>query len=207
MACAQDIDEVSPGIFVWQTYDNKVKADLFSTALETGAGTYVVDPIPLDPENLLRLGAHRKVVGICATNANHARATAVFARTFLAPVFVHADLLGTADFPHATGVQESERFAPGLTGIAIDGGPLGEMALHCNENGGTMVLGDALINFEPHGFGLLPAKYCQDARLMGRSLRKLLDYGFARMFFAHGTPILSGARAHVERLLATARQP
>lgn len=205
MARAQDIDEVSPGIFVWQTYDNNVKADLFSTAIETGAGTYVVDPIPLDPDSLLGLGMHRKVAGICATNANHARAAAEFAEAFSVPIYVHDELRGTADFPHATGVQDGEMFAQGLTGIVLDGGPAGEMALHCNENGGTMVLGDALINFEPHGFGLLPAKYCRDARLMRRSSRKLLDYAFDRMFFAHGTPILSGARALVERFLGTTR--
>ena len=96
-------------------------------------------------------------------------------------------------------------FSPGLTAVAIDGGPAGEMALHCEDNGGTMVLGDALINFEPHGFGLLPAKYCLDPNLMRRSLRKLLDYAFERMLFAHGTPILSGARTRVEQLLATIR--
>jgi glyoxylase-like metal-dependent hydrolase (beta-lactamase superfamily II) len=165
----------------------------------------VVDPIPLDPDSLLGLGMHRKVAGICATNANHARAAAEFAEAFSVPIYVHDKLRGTADFPHATGVQEGEMFAQGLTGIMLDGGPAGEMALHCNENGGTMVLGDALINFEPHGFGLLPVKYCRDARLMRRSSRKLLDYAFDRMFFAHGTPILSGARARVERLLATTR--
>jgi glyoxylase-like metal-dependent hydrolase (beta-lactamase superfamily II) len=79
------------------------------------------------------------------------------------------------------------------------------MALHHAANGGTMVLGDALINFEPHGFGFLPAKYCLNARMMRRSLRKLLDYAFDRMFFAHGTPILSGARARVEQLLTSTR--
>lgn len=68
-----------------------------------------------------------------------------------------------------------------------------------------MVLGDALINFEPHGFGLLPAKYCLDSNLMRRSLGKLLDYAFDRMLFAHGTPILFGAHARVEQLLATIR--
>jgi glyoxylase-like metal-dependent hydrolase (beta-lactamase superfamily II) len=68
-----------------------------------------------------------------------------------------------------------------------------------------MVVGDALINFEPHGFGLLPAKYCLDPSLMRQSLRKLLDYAFDRMLFAHGTPILSGARARLERLLAASR--
>jgi hypothetical protein len=205
MARVQDIDEVSPGIFVWQMYDNNVKADLFSTAIETGAGTFVVDPIPLDPDSLPGLGWHRKVAGICATNANHARAAAEFAEAFSVPIYVHDELRGTADFPHATGVRDGEMFAQGLTGIMLDGGPAGEMALHCNENGGTVVIGDALINFDPHGFGLLPVKYCRDARLMRRSLGKLLDHAFDRMFFAHGTPILSGARACVDQLLGTIR--
>jgi hypothetical protein len=201
----QTIDEVFPGIFVWQTYDGIVKADLFSTALETASGTYLVDPIPLDEESLLAFGTPRKVCGIWVTNVNHARAAADFARTFSVPVYVHGDLRGQGDFPNATAVSDGEGLARGVTGIAIDGGPTGEMALHYNASGGTMVLGDALINFEPHGFGFLPAKYCRNARLMRRSLRKLLAYSFDRMLFAHGTPILSGARARVEQLLATCR--
>ena len=88
MPRAQEVDEVSPGIFVWQAYDSKVKADLFSTALETQAGTYVVDPIPLESGALLSLRAnHPKTAGIFVTNANHARAAAEFARTLL-----HSDL-------------------------------------------------------------------------------------------------------------------
>ncbi len=156
-------------------------------------------------KTLLNFGAQRKMAGICVTNANHARAAAEFARTFSVPVYVHNELCGNADFPDATGMSEGEEIVQGLTGIAIDGGPTGEMALHHAANGGTMVLGDALINFEPHGFGFLPAKYCLNARMMRRSLRKLLDYSFDRMFFAHGTPILSGARARLEQLLASTR--
>ena len=199
MPRAQEIDQVAPGLSLWQAYDKTVKADLFSTALETPAGIYLVDPIPFD------LRAQRKVAGIFVTNANHTRAASQFARLFRAPIFVHAELQGTVDFPNATGVQDGKVFSEGLTGIAIEGGPAGEMALHYDDGGGTLVLGDALINFEPHGFGLLPAKYCLDARLMRRSLGKLLDYAFDRMLFAHGTPILSGARARVEQLLATIR--
>jgi hypothetical protein len=205
MPRAQEVDEVSPGIFVWQAYDSKVKADLFPTALETQAGTYVVDPIPLGSDGLLSLRAHRKAAGIFVTNANHARAAAEFAKTFSIPLYVHDELRGSPDFRQATGLQDGEVFSRGLTAVAIDGGPAGEIALHYNNNGGTMIVGDALINFEPHGFGLLPAKYCLDANLMRRSLGKLLDYAFERMLFAHGTPILSGARVRVEQLLATIR--
>ena len=205
MPCAQEVDEVSPGIFVWQVYDSKVKADLFSTALETHAGTYLVDPITLGSDGLLSLRAHRKAAGIFVTNANHARAAAEFAKTFSIPIYVHDELRGSPDFLQATWVQDGEVFSQGLTAVAIEGGPAGEAALHYNDSGGTMVLGDALINFEPHGFGLLPAKYCLDSNLMRRSLGKLLDYAFDRMLFAHGTPILFGAHARVEQLLATIR--
>jgi hypothetical protein len=205
MPRAQEVDEVSPGILVWQAYDSKIRADLFSTALITHAGTYLIDPIPLGRDGLLSLGAQRTAAGVFVTNANHARAAAEFARTFSIPILVHDELRGSPDFPHATGVQDGEMLSQGLTAVTIDGGPAGEMALHHNDNGGTMVLGDALINFEPQGFGLLPAKYCLDATLMRISLGKLLGYTFDRMLFAHGTPILSGAHARLEQLLATIR--
>jgi hypothetical protein len=204
MSRAQEIDEVSPGIFVWQTYDGKVKADLFSTALETNTGLYLVDPILLASKDLAGLGANRKAAGIFVTNVNHARAAGEFSNALSVAVYANQELRGTADFPEATWVQDGEALSQGLTVIGIDGGPAGESALHHADNGGTIVVGDALINFEPLGFALLPAKYCLDQKLMRRSLGKLLDFSFERMLFAHGTPILSGARARVEKLLATA---
>jgi Metallo-beta-lactamase superfamily len=206
MPRAQEVDEVAPGVFVWQAYDAKVKADLFSTALGTPAGVCVVDPIPLAPGGLHDLQSHHpRAAAIFVTNANHARAARDFSGILSVPVYVHDELCGSPDFLQAVGVRDGEVFSQGLTAVAIDGGPAGEMALHDNANGGTMVVGDALINFEPHGFGLLPAKYCRDPKVMRRSLGKLLDYAFGRMLFAHGTPILSGARAHLERLLAASR--
>lgn len=205
MPRAQEVDEVAPGVLIWQAYDSKIKADLFSSALTTPTGTYVIDPIPLASDGLRSLRAQGKAAGIFVTNANHARAAAEFARTLSVPIFAHRELGGTPDFPHITAVEDGEEFSRGLTAVALDGGPAGEMALHYNDNGGTLILGDALINFEPHGFGVLPAKYCLDANLMRQSLPKLLNYAFERMLFAHGTPILSGARAHLEQLLAKSR--
>lgn len=206
MPRAEELDQVAPGIFVWEAYDSNVKADLSSTALETHAGTWVVDPIPLTSKGLLSLQAnHPKTAGIFVTNANHPRAAVEFARTLAAPIYVHDELRGRGVFLQAKGVQNGGGFSPDLSAIAIEGGPAGEMALHHSANGGTVVVGDALINFEPHGFGLLPAKYCLDSKLMRRSLEKILDYSFERMLFAHGTPILSGARARLEQLLAAIR--
>jgi hypothetical protein len=201
MPVAQEVDQVAPGIFLWQFYDPAVKADLFSTALETPCGVYLIDPIPLAAEPLTDLRAAWQVAGIVVTNENHVRATAQFAEKFSVPVFHHAAMRDALTLSQLIELQDKDRFAPGLTAVAIEGGPAGEIAVHHDADGGTMIVGDALINFEPHGFALLPAKYCSDFKLMRRSLSKLLEHSFERMLFAHGTPLLSGARGRLEHLL------
>ena len=199
MQPAPEIDQVAAGIGIWQGYDAAVKAELFSTALETKRGLCLVDPIPLDPVALDRFSL--TPTSVFVTNINHARACIDFGKYFSVPIFAHVDLIGRDDFPRISGVQDAEMFTPQLTAIALPGGPAGEMALHCDRDGGAIVMGDALINFEPHGFALLPAKYCTDAKLLRRSLQKLLKHSFDRMLFAHGAPILSGARSRLEQLL------
>jgi glyoxylase-like metal-dependent hydrolase (beta-lactamase superfamily II) len=202
MSAAQELDQIGRGIFVWQVFDPAVKADLFSTALETPAGMFLVDPVELGAAATQHLAEHMKVAGIVVTNENHERAARWFAERFSVPTYLHADVGSPDSFPRVIGLQDQEEIAPGLRAIAIEGAPAGEIALYYEADGGTMVVGDALINFEPYGFGLLPVKYCRDFKLMRRSLPKLLDFTFERMLFAHGTPILSGARAKLEQLLA-----
>jgi len=182
MLCASELEPVSPALALWRFYDSSVKADLFSTAVVIGSGTYLIDPIPLAQEAIAALG---RVAGVIITNENHTRAGRDFAARFQVPIYSAL----------------SDPFAPGLTAVRIDGAPAGEIAIYCDVNGGAMFVGDALINFEPYGFTFLPAKYASNFKLMRKSLAKLLDYSFERMLFAHGMPILSQARERLELLL------
>jgi hypothetical protein len=198
MPVASEIEPVFPGISIWRFYDRSVKADLFSTALETAAGTYLIDPIPLTPDALAGLSSRTRVAGIVVTNENHKRAAAQFSGKFNVPVYLDAALASTTRFPS---VAATQGLGAELTAVEIEGGPAGEIAIHFAGSDGTMIIGDALINFEPYGFALLPAKYCSNFKLMRRSLPHLLDYSFERMLFAHGLPILSRARERLEQLL------
>lgn len=205
MPVAQELEQVAPSIFVWQVYDPKVKADLFSTGLETPTGTYLVDPIALEADALRDLESRGKISGIVVTNENHERATRLFADKFPVPVYLHETLGERLPLHQRIELQDNGVISAGLTAVEIEGAPAGELAIHYDGDGGAMVVGDALINFQPNGFALLPAKYCRDFTLMRRSLSKLLKYPFERMLFAHGTPILSGAHARLEQLLAANR--
>jgi hypothetical protein len=198
MPFASEIEPVAPGIFIWRFYDPRVKAELFSTALETASGTYLIDPIPLKPDAMADLASLAEIAGIVVTNENHERAAAEFAEKFKVPVYLNAAFAGATGLPSTAAIKD---LAPGLTTVEIEGGPAGEIAVHFAAGSGAMVIGDALIHFEPYGFALLPAKYCSNVKTMRRSLSKLLDYPFDRMLFAHGIPILVRARQRLEQLL------
>jgi glyoxylase-like metal-dependent hydrolase (beta-lactamase superfamily II) len=172
-----------------------VKADLYSTVLMLGAGLFVIDPITPEPEAFQTNGENVCAAGVIVTNENHVRASFEAAERLRTAVYADpaAAIAGTRALTQL-GLPDE------LAVIPLPGAPRGEIALHCSREGGTLIIGDALINFGSDGFAFLPAKYCGNARQMRRSLRKLLDYDFERILFAHGSPICSNARGRLAAL-------
>lgn len=201
MPSPTDLDSVSASLFIWHHYDRSIKAELYSTAVETTSGLFFVDPISIEREILEQSLANRTVAGVVITNVNHCRAAIEQAGTFEVPVFAHATSCATCGLPQAQITEDGEQLADDLCVVAIEGAPGGEIALHHDRDGGAIIVGDALINFEPYGFAFLPAKYCSNSKQMRRSLRRLLDFDFERMLFAHGMPLLLSARKRLEQLL------
>jgi hypothetical protein len=122
-------------------------------------------------------------------------------RVFGAPIFCPAALEKDLEGSKFVTLTDGAELAPGVSAIALKGAAPGEFAFHFADDNGTMVVGDALIHIDPYGFALLPAKYCENQKELRRSLRQLLHWPFERLLFAHGTPILSGARGRLENLL------
>jgi glyoxylase-like metal-dependent hydrolase (beta-lactamase superfamily II) len=167
----------------------------------TSTGLYIVDPIPLVGERIAELMDVAPVSGVIVTNSNHRRAASDYANMFVAPIFGHAESFPERELPYLIEIDDGQRIGNELEVVTIDGAPLGEIALYHTSGGGTLIVGDALINFEPYGFTFLPRKYCRNAKEMRRSLRKLPARHAERLLFAHGTPILSGASARLQQLL------
>lgn len=201
MAIARDLVPIAPGLYLWQAYDPTVKADLYSSAILTTEGVFLVDPIPLADGPLADLSNENSIVGILVTNTNHLRAAPQFSEKFSVPIFASPESFPDKTPPSFGKVADGDKVSDELHVIGVDGAVPGEIVLYHAPNGGTLIVGDALINFEPYGFTFLPRKYCSDEKQMRRSLQKLPGYKAARMLFAHGTPILSGANERLERLL------
>ena len=201
MTAATDLDTIAADLFIWQVYDRAVKSDLFSSALLTANGIFIVDPIPMEDAALAQLRKEGPVGGIVVTNSNHCRAAAQFGEQFSAPIFARCETFPGKMQGDFRSVADADEICDGLRVIGIEGAVTGEIVLHYAPNGGTLIVGDALINFEPYGFTFLPGKYCSNEKEMHRSLRKLLACKAERMLFAHGTPILSAASDRLKGLL------
>ena len=193
-----DFTQVHPGLWVWQAYDPAVKTDLFSTAIAASSGVYLIDPIPLPDADLETLGQAGPIAGIIVTNANHQRSAFNYSQRFGVPIFGHAKALSTIK-PAKPG--DLSAIIADLEVVEILGAVAGEIALYQRSDGGTLIIGDALINLEAYGFTFLPQKYCLDQKQMRRSLRNLLPLSLERLLFAHGTPIVTQAGDRLRTLL------
>lgn len=201
MQPVRDFDAITSDLAIWHAYDPTVKAELYSTRLITASGAYLIDPVYLQKEALEALTGSRPVAAIVVTNSNHHRAAASFAQQFAVPIFAYSGTFPKEHPSRIATLADGEEICDGLRVIGIQGAAPGEMVLHYADDDGTLIIGDALINFEPYGFTFLPAKYCSSQKQMLRSLRKLLDYKAERILFAHGTPILTRASERLQALL------
>ena len=201
MLTAPELHQVAPSLFLWHLYDPKVKAELFSTALVTRDGLYLVDPVPLDQEPMDELIIDRHVRGIIVTNGNHRRASDHWADLFDAPVLAHPASFDIERPARFVELADGTRISADLEVISIQGAVPGEIVLHHTTNSPTLIVGDALIHWEPYGFTFLPGKYCLDEKRMRQSLQKLGQLNPERLFFAHGLPILRRASERLRTLL------
>ena len=203
MRPASDFDRIASNIAIWNGYDSSVKAELCSTCLITSDGSYLIDPIPLQRERLDELISSGSVAGIIVTNGNHHRASALFAEQLARPIIAHPDSFSDKQPSRFREVVDGEAICDGVEVIGIEGAVPGEIILHHAADGGTLIVGDALINFEPYGFTFLPQKYCSNQKEMRRSLQNLLAYKAERILFAHGIPILLAASERLRALLTS----
>ena len=192
-----DFSQLRPGLWVWHAYDPDVKTELFSTAIATPSGIYLIDPIPLPDLRLATLTGAGSIAGIVLSNASHQRAALDYSDRLAVSIFGHPETLATIQ-PSRSG--DLSAVAANLGVLEIPGAVTGEITLYQSSHG-TLIIGDALINLEAYGFTFLPAKYCLDQKQMRRSLRKLTSLPVEQILFAHGTPIVTRASERLRALL------
>ena len=198
-----EIHRLSHHLWVWHTHDAALKTELFSSAALVGSRLLLIDPIALFEDQLQKISQSRPVAGVIVTNANHRRSALDYSERLGVPIFAHPAAFPESKPTRLRDIAKGLGFAGDLEVVEIEGAAPGEIALYLPANGGTLIVGDALINFEPYGFNFLPRRYCQNHKKMRVSLCQLLTKPAERMLFAHGTPVPSEATSRLRQLLGS----
>ncbi len=188
-----DFQRVSDDVFVWHGFDSECQVECWSTAVRTPEGFALIDPVRLEEQALARMVGDDTVAAVVLTSGNHERGSRYEMERLDVPILAPEGAGVSAD----RSVRGGDVLFETLRAVALPGGAPGETAFLAP---GVLVLGDALVHLD--GLAILPDKYCEDAARLRESLRVLAGLDFDIACFAHGAPIVGGARVEVSNMLA-----
>ncbi len=195
--------ELLEDVFIWSRLSEPHGYDFNGYFLRHESGNIVVDPVEPEKEGLEWLGAEG-VAEILLTNRNHSRAAnAVRAATGAQTLIHRAD----ADHAQRQGCMIDEAMSVGemhgpLQILPAKGKSPGEIALYWPARR-ILLLGDAAIGNPPGKLSLLPEEKLDEPKRLHESLRALLEVDFDTLLLGDGVPILEGAKACLEDLVAS----
>lgn len=200
-----EVHRLVQGAFYWETFSEEIKTDLSCAGWRDTEEAVLIDPVPLTMNALDWVVARADRVAVLLTNGNHERGAAWFHQRFHLPVWAHKDAAPELKKIKVQTFADGDTLMAGVRAIHIPGAAAGETAFYTEKHGGIVFMGDALVNMESlGGLSFLPDKYCKDPAQSRQSLQKLLALEFEMMTFAHGKPIVKGAKEQVAKLLGEA---
>ncbi|MBI1929252.1 hypothetical protein HYR99_34025 [Candidatus Poribacteria bacterium] len=184
-----------------------VKVSSAMHVIKAGEEVILIDPFTLpgaETEALERLG---KPTLILITTTWHTRDAESYRKRYGAKILANRAAVPKLGIAVDDAFGDGETLLAGLTTIEMPGTATGETIFRREQGGGTLIAGDALMNFPPgerglimrligfhENLGTMPKLFMKDKKLAAESYQKLLDYDFDHILVSHGSPILSRAK-------------
>jgi hypothetical protein len=183
----------TPHLAGWSGMHAQWGVQFDSYALQTPDGVVIVDPIQPPPSVIKQIEQLGEPIAIVLTNANHDRDADWFRKRYAIQIYAHEKAPTDCDAKIDVLIVDNEKLPGQLVAVHLPGAGIGEIALHSKLDGGTLVIGDILLNPAGKGISLLPDDYLEDQKLALKSLTRLHDLKFNNATFAHGAPITGNA--------------
>ncbi|RMH07061.1 MAG: hypothetical protein D6704_05780 [Nitrospirae bacterium] len=197
--------EILPGIFHWRVMHPEIQIEVDSYYVSALQPAFLIDPL-MPPEGVEWFRQQIPPQSIYLTNRLHDRDSRKFVEALGASVWCHE--AGLHEFTESTLAVRGFRFGDDLPGgvKALEVNVLcpEETALLLPTAGGVLSIGDALIH-EDGELGFVPDTLIGDdppaikQRLKTTLLHICTTQTFDHLFFAHGEPIIGGAKEALMR--------
>ncbi len=186
---ARSVTEIVPGLFHYKIDDERIKTQSHAYALVASGKAALIDPLPLDPAQIERLG---EVEAIVIGAPSHQRSAWRYRRELKAKVYAPEGWSDLDEKPDAT-YREGTSLPGGLRPLHAPGPHPAHYAFHFDRKPRVLLCTD-LWHMTAQGVEFLPDKYMSDAVRARETARRLLEVNFDILCFGHGDPILKDAR-------------
>ena len=197
-AIATAVEEVVPGVWHWPFDDERIDFISAAHAVQTDEGTVLIDPLPLAPEALERLG---NVAAICISAGVHQRSAWRYRRELGAKVYVPA-LSKEIDEEPDERYSDGDRLPGGLLALFTPGAGTTQHTFLLERGPGVAFVPDLLARTPDGPLFLVPAEYMHDPEEARRSVEKLLGLPFSVLCLSHGVPVLDDSHGPIRAALA-----
>lgn len=197
-AVAPDAEEVVPGVWHWALADDRIGGHFSAAhALATPGGTVLIDPLPLAPAGLERLGT---VFAICLTTSSHQRSAWRYRGDYGVEVWAPA-LARMFDEQPDRRYGDGDELPGGLRAVFTPGAGTSQHTLVAVEPAVAFVP-DLLVHQPGEPLALIPAEYAHDVDEARANVEKLLGLPFEVLCMGHGAPITDDPKDAIRTLLA-----
>jgi glyoxylase-like metal-dependent hydrolase (beta-lactamase superfamily II) len=193
---AGTMTEIVPGLFHYKIFDERIKSQSDSYALVAGGRVALIDPLPLDPAQLRRLGT---VEAIVLGTPSHQRSAWHLRRDHKAKVYAPEGFGDLEEKPDVT-YKAGDALPLGIRPLHAPGPAKAHHVFHIATKPGVLLCTD-LLHVGSKGIEFLPDKYMDDAARARESARRLLEIDFDILCFGHGDPVTKDARKTIAAVL------
>lgn len=193
--------QLLPGIWQWSWFSDEKQLDFNGLFLAVGEHKIVIDPPPMTAEASTHIRRQGALDYIIVTNRDHLREAATYQAEFRCQLQVPEADAAQMDVKPTKTYKDGELLPGGIWAIHLkDQKSPGESALYIQQ-GGVLIVGDALIGKPPGTVSLLPSERYGDVTKAKEGLRRLLKYNFDSILVGDGASIIFGAKQAVEHAL------
>jgi len=196
------MNEILPGVFHWTAVHPNLNLEVSSYLVTPGRVT-ALDP--LLPEEGVDAFRGREPEQVVLSNRHHLRDAERLAEAFDCPILCNE--LGLHEFedgPDVQGFSAGDEVSPGIRAHGVDPSWPDETVLQLDLADGVLAIADGLIHYGQVRF--VSDEYLGDnpeevKRTLTRAYARLLDLDFDHVLFAHGPPLVGGAKEALRSFL------
>lgn len=190
-------------IYSWSNFNEERDINFNGCLIVCGGKAIVVDPPPHSANEEIFLDKKLKLRPslLIATNKHHLRDAQWWMEHYQIPLAMHESETNDYGFEVSRKLKDGDRIEARCRILHLPGKTEGEIGIYVEEDGGTLILGDALIGDPMGKVKLLPKEKIQDRERLEQSLQKLRTLSFERLLIGDGEPLLAGAKEVVIKFL------